>query len=260
MVSKLPTSKANKAISLGVSAVIVIVIILIVGFGVYLNDTFNTTSTTTPPALTFANGSSSSSSSSTLSNLVSQPTQSSTSSTDATITNYTCIFPGQSFGLSFRVLSDATLKPVAGANVTALYTFPGIGSCSNYTSGKTSSTFTTNSTEWYSLQGLNDGNYSLDVNYSALNYVLTAQLASSTYTCATLYVPSGNTNVTNSPTPCPANTSITSQTSSATNDTINTSGETCIHMNTGNQTSVTETYLCHTASTISSNSSSSNGE
>ena len=38
-------AKAKRAVSLGVSTVIVIVIILIVGFGVYLNDTFNTTNT-----------------------------------------------------------------------------------------------------------------------------------------------------------------------------------------------------------------------
>lgn len=40
-------SKArNKAVSLGVSALVVIVIVLIAGFGLYINDTFNTTATT----------------------------------------------------------------------------------------------------------------------------------------------------------------------------------------------------------------------
>ena len=39
-------ARANRAVSLGVSALIVIVIILIVGFGIYLANTFNSTSTT----------------------------------------------------------------------------------------------------------------------------------------------------------------------------------------------------------------------
>ena len=39
-------AKANGAISLGISALIVIVLIIVVGFGVYLNATFNTTNTT----------------------------------------------------------------------------------------------------------------------------------------------------------------------------------------------------------------------
>jgi len=37
--------KANSAISLGIASLIVIALIIIVGFGVYLNDTFNMTST-----------------------------------------------------------------------------------------------------------------------------------------------------------------------------------------------------------------------
>ncbi len=40
-------AKARKAISLGVAALIVIVLILIVGFGVFINATFDTTRTTT---------------------------------------------------------------------------------------------------------------------------------------------------------------------------------------------------------------------
>jgi hypothetical protein len=40
-------AKAKSGVSLGVSALIVIVLILIVGFGLFLNATFNTTSTTT---------------------------------------------------------------------------------------------------------------------------------------------------------------------------------------------------------------------
>lgn len=40
-------AKANRAISLGVSAIVVIALILIVGFGLFINATFNTTGTTT---------------------------------------------------------------------------------------------------------------------------------------------------------------------------------------------------------------------
>ena len=39
-------AKAKSAISLGISALIVIALIIVVGFGVYLNGTFNTTGTT----------------------------------------------------------------------------------------------------------------------------------------------------------------------------------------------------------------------
>ena len=42
------TTRDKSAISLGASALIVIVLILIAGFGLFLNDTFNTSSTTSP--------------------------------------------------------------------------------------------------------------------------------------------------------------------------------------------------------------------
>jgi hypothetical protein len=55
-------AKANKAVSLGISALIVFVLILVVGFGVFLNSTFNTTQTSsiTPATTTISSSNSSS--------------------------------------------------------------------------------------------------------------------------------------------------------------------------------------------------------
>ena len=50
----------NGAISLGVSTLIVIALIIVIGFGVYLTSTFNTTSTTSAGPTSISNSSSSS--------------------------------------------------------------------------------------------------------------------------------------------------------------------------------------------------------
>jgi hypothetical protein len=127
-------------------------------------------------------------------------TQSSTTgppSTTSTGTNTSCVITGQPGGAYLRILSDSTLTPVTGAVVTAEHR---PAACAlngvEYTNTATNMTFTTNGTEWMSLDTTNDGSYSFTVQYSGHTYAFTAGLGPLATTCATLYVPSGRTNVT----------------------------------------------------------------
>jgi hypothetical protein len=122
-----------------------------------------------------------------------------------TTTQTTCMttYPGQPFGASTRVINATTLMPVVGANVIA--TAPVLGVCSASTPKTDSVQFTTNSTEWYSLPFFNLGTYQITVTYLGRSYNVTMPLGRSVYNCATLYVPTGQTNVTTtggSQTPC----------------------------------------------------------
>jgi hypothetical protein len=56
--------------------------------------------------------------------------------------------------------------------------------------------FTTNGTEWLSLPSNNNYQYSFIANYQGQTFTLTASLGPVSLTCVTLYVPSGNTNIT----------------------------------------------------------------
>ena len=111
-------------------------------------------------------------------------------------TQTTCmtIYPGQPLGASLRVVNATTLKPVVGAIVTA--TAPVLGICGASTPTLDSVQFTTNSTEWYSLPVINHETYQIAVAYLGHSYGVTMPLGLSVYNCATLYVPTGQTNVT----------------------------------------------------------------
>ena len=128
-------AKANKAISLGVSAIIAIVIILIVGFGVYLNATFNITSTTSSSfnAIGATNiGSSNSSSVQTLSTATTSTCSSfacTSSTSELTETAQTllpvicCINLPQSFivgGYSFQDFQYSPLPPIIANGTTRI--------------------------------------------------------------------------------------------------------------------------------------------
>jgi hypothetical protein len=63
-----------------------------------------------------------------------------------------------------------------------------------YTNTATTQTFTTNGTQWTSLDTTNGGTYSFTVQYSGHAYTFTADLRPVSLTCTTLYVPSGRTN------------------------------------------------------------------
>ena len=113
-----------------------------------------------------------------------------------------CISPGQPQGAFLEVLNDSTSLPVVGANVTAVedgYS----GNCGNATvsafTWQTTEVFTTNNTEWYSLNIVNAVDYRFTVAYSGHIYsLILAPLGLSIYTCGTLYLPSGRTNITTS--------------------------------------------------------------
>ncbi|MDA4123189.1 MAG: hypothetical protein OK456_08435 [Thaumarchaeota archaeon] len=86
-------------------------------------------------------------------------------------------------------------------------------------------TFTTNGTEWYSLNDLGTLSFQITVTYLGHHYNLTMYLASSTSTCETLYLPSGNmVGVTSSGGPCD---------SSNASGTTTTQAETAITWGTG---------------------------
>ena len=122
-----------------------------------------------------------------------------------TFTRITCMttYPGQPLGVSLRVVNATTLGPVVGAAVTA--TAPISGVCGDSNPIAVSVQFTTNSTEWYSLPFINHGTYQIGVTYLGHSYNLTMPLGLSVYNCATLYVPSGQTDITttgSARTPC----------------------------------------------------------
>lgn len=97
-------------------------------------------------------------------------------------------------GLALRILSNSTLQPVVGATVFATNT---PASCNNTpATTQTTMKFTTNGTIWYSLPTVNDGGYSFGVGYSNQYYNFSAPILPVSVTCATLYLPSGKTNIT----------------------------------------------------------------
>jgi hypothetical protein len=111
-----------------------------------------------------------------------------------TTTSTSCTISGQPAGMFLRMLSNSTLTPIAGAKVAATNQ-PAL--CNNSPATQQSTMkFTTNSTEWYSFPSENDAGYSFAVSYLNQNYSFTANLSPVSVTCATLYLPSGRTNIT----------------------------------------------------------------
>jgi hypothetical protein len=123
----------------------------------------------------------------------------STYSTTSIATRSTCVSPGlgQNGPIPLRVVSDSNQAPIAGAQVTATsqaLTFACNGSVQAMS--QTRQTFTTNNTEWYSLNNQNNGSYSIAVEYSGQSYNFAAYLKPLSVVCASLYIPSGTTNIT----------------------------------------------------------------
>ena len=107
---------------------------------------------------------------------------------------------GQPGPFLLRVVSDSDQKPITGAQVIATSQSTTV-SCSGLplTTTQTTLSFTTNNTGWYSLPSQNINiylGYSITVKYSGQSYNFTAGLRPVSVTCATLYIPSGRTNVT----------------------------------------------------------------
>jgi len=109
-------------------------------------------------------------------------------------TQTTCNIVGQPGDFYLRILSDGTAQPLAGVKVTATNT-PAL--CNGTPAGsQNAQTFTTDGTEWTRLYGYNNAGYSIVASYSGQNYSLSGELRPVSITCATLYLPSGRTNVT----------------------------------------------------------------
>jgi hypothetical protein len=106
----------------------------------------------------------------------------------------TCSISGQPEGMLLRILSDSTLRPIIGAQVTATNQ-PAF--CNIFSATKqTTVTFTTYNSIWYPLDGDNNAGYSFSVSYLGQNYSFKANLLPASVTCATLFIPSGRTNIT----------------------------------------------------------------
>jgi hypothetical protein len=111
---------------------------------------------------------------------------------------------------ALRVVSDSNQTPVSGAQVTAT-SIPGGPGC-QAAQPSTTLKFTTNGTEWYSLSTANwPSGFSLVVKYSGQSYDFTVSVPIEVLTCASLYIPSGMTNVTNAgfQNTCPSPTTTT---------------------------------------------------
>src|SRR5271169_473670 len=115
--------------------------------------------------------------------------------TSSTTTSIECVITGQPGPFFLRVVWDSNQTPVAGARVEATTRPASVNGypCSN----PSTVNFTTSSiTGWRSLPTQNEGGYMLVVSYSGQTYNFTAGLAPLAVTCASLFIPSGKTNVT----------------------------------------------------------------
>lgn len=92
-------AKGRRALSLGISALVVIVLIIVAGFGAYLNATFNTTSTT---------------------NSTSYSSSSSSSPTATVLTNTTITFPGNFPSSAVEFNSSLGLELELALNSTSI--------------------------------------------------------------------------------------------------------------------------------------------
>ncbi|HUI23504.1 MAG TPA: hypothetical protein VLY82_03825 [Nitrososphaerales archaeon] len=109
-----------------------------------------------------------------------------------------CTISGQPGGISVRFLNSTTLTPVNGAYVVAVNRpFLCSGGTTLTPAGpQTVTIFTTNRSEWYPLSSDSNHAYSIAAFYAGHTYNFTADLRPVSITCATLYIPSGQTNVT----------------------------------------------------------------
>jgi len=110
----------------------------------------------------------------------------------------TCTLPGQPLGAYVRILNASNSSPIAGAMVTATRNMTTSCGDSSESFVTIRYTFTTNSTEWYPLSVLNGGTWQITVAYLDHEYAFVMLLGLSVYNCGTLYLPSGQANVTTS--------------------------------------------------------------
>jgi hypothetical protein len=142
--------------------------------------------------------STSSSTSASLSSTSSSTASSTTTTSSSIQQSATCIILGQPGGIFLRMISDSNQTPIGGAHVTATNepAYCGSATSSSAATNPATVTFTTNSTEWYSLDSKNNAGYTFTVTYLGQTYTLEASLRPVSVTCATLFIPSGRTSVT----------------------------------------------------------------
>lgn len=106
-----------------------------------------------------------------------------------------CTFMAQPGSLFLRVISDSNQTPISGAQVSAT-SAPWL--CNGFpVAPKTTMTFVTNSTEWHYVGGgASEAAFSFDVKYAAHSYSFTESVLVEGVSCVTLFIPSGDTNVT----------------------------------------------------------------
>jgi hypothetical protein len=144
--------KVKSAISLGVSALVIIVLIFIVGFGFFLNATFDTTSTET---------------------FTHQLTQSSSLFPAVTTSSAYCTISAEPTGFYLHVIADNSDTPIKNARLAVTQ----VSRCDNgnTTLSDSQESFTTNSSGWITvtLPFLASGNFFL---------IFAVQYSNSTYT------------------------------------------------------------------------------
>jgi len=116
------------------------------------------------------------------------------STTSSSSSSAACTILGQPAGFYLRVLNVSTGAPVRGADVVAVNE----PAYCNYQQAapRTTVAFTTNGTEWFELPSENDAGYAISVAYAGQPHNFTADLNPVSLTCATIYLPTGATNVT----------------------------------------------------------------
>jgi hypothetical protein len=109
-----------------------------------------------------------------------------------------CSISGQLGGISVRFLNSSTMEPIAGVYVVAVNKpfSCGGGATPFPATPRTVATFTTNGTEWYPLSSESNAAYSIAAFFAGHSFNFTANLRPVSLTCATLLIPSGQTNVT----------------------------------------------------------------
>jgi len=111
-----------------------------------------------------------------------------------------CSISGQPGGISVRFLNSSTMAPIAGVYVFAVnrpFYCSGFSTVAPFPAGpQTVTSFTTSGSEWYPLSSDSNAAYSIAAFYAGHSYNFTANLRPVSLTCATLYIPSGQTNVT----------------------------------------------------------------
>jgi hypothetical protein len=127
----------------------------------------------------------------------------------------TCVLTAGPLALGLRVVADGNQTPIAGAHVAATNTAL---SCNGAPADpQKTMTYVTNGSEWHYLDIGEDASYSFIVTYSGHSYRFSTNLGVEEVTCATLFIPSGRTNVTfaSFQNTCPSITTTTSESASA---------------------------------------------